>query len=207
MAGQFSLPGLDGPEPLFRPDSISDPTGKLLGYTLFLAIFPESDQARYIAHAADGLCHRQGLLGHRLIPARLHITLHAVAHFGHTLPQTVIDAAKVASAGVSCPPLPLVFDRALSFSHNNAFVLRCNNNSDAAVARLRNSLKTALRRAGLDPQPSATPHMTLLYDTHHVAEHPITPISWVATRFALIVSHVGLTHHQWLAEWRLTDGR
>jgi len=207
MPGQLSLPGLDAPVPLFRPDDISDPTGKLLGYTLFLAIFPEPDQAHYIAHAADGPCQRQRLLGHRLTPARLHVTLHALAHFSNTLPQNVIDAAKVAAASVNCPPLALVFDRALSFSHNDAFVLRCDKKSDAAVARLRHSLKTALQRAGLDPQPSGTPHMTLLYDTQHVAEHPITPISWIATRFALIVSHVGLTHHQWLAEWRLTDGR
>jgi len=207
MPGQLSLPGLDAPVPLLRPDSISDPAGKLLGYTLFLGIFPEPGQARYIAHAADGLCHRQRLLGQRLTPARLHVTLHAIAHFSNTLSQTVIDAAKAAATSVSCPPLALVFDRALSFSHNDAFVLRCDKNSDAAVARLRHSLKTALHRTGLDPQPSGTPHMTLLYDTRHIAEHPITPISWTATRFALIVSHVGLTHHQWLAEWRLTGRR
>lgn len=201
--GQLSLPGLNEPAPLFRPDRISDPAGKLLGYTLFLAIVPEPDQAQRIAHAADSLCHRQRLLGQRLTPARLHITLHAIAGFGSSLPQSIIDAAKTAAASVSCPPLPLVFDRALSFSHNDAFVLRCDNKSDAAVARLRQSLKAALKRAGLDPQPSGTPHMTLLYDTRHIPEHLITPISWVATRFALIVSHVGLTHHQWLAEWRL----
>lgn len=204
MPGQLSLPGLDEPAPPFRPDHISDPAGKLLGYTLFLAIVPEPDHAQRIAHAADGLCHRQQLLGHRLPPARLHITLHAIAGFGSTLPQSVIDAAKAAAASVSCPPLPLVFDRALSFSHNDAFVLRCDKKSDAAVARLRQSLRAALKRVGLDPQPSGTPHMTLLYDTRHIPEHLITPISWVATRFALIVSHVGLTHHQWLAEWRLT---
>ncbi len=207
MHGQLSLPGLDADVPLFRPDDISDPGGKLRGYTLFLAIFPELEEAQHIARAADGPCHRHRLLGQRLTPERLHVTLHAIAHFSHTLPQTIVDAAKAASASVSCPPLALVFDRALSFSHNNAFVLRCDRKSDKAVARLRNPLKTALKRAGLDPEPSGTPHMTLLYDDRHVAEHSITPISWVATRFALIVSHVGLTHHQWLAEWRLTDGR
>lgn len=140
-------------------------------------------------------------------PERLHVTLHDIAHFRYTLPQTVIDATKAAAASVSCPPLPLVYDRALSFSHNNAFVLRCDRKSDVAVARLRNPLKTALQHAGLHPEPSGTPHMTLLYDARHIAEHSITPISWVATRFALIVSHVGLTHHQWLAEWPLADGR
>ena len=207
MPGQLSLPGLDAEVPLFRPDDISDPGGKLLGYTLFLAIFPGSQDAQLIARATGGLCRQHRLLSQWLTPKRLHISLHAIAHFSHTLPQTIIDAAKAAAASVSCPPLPLVFDSALSFSHNNTFVLRCDRKSDEAVARLRNPLKTALQRAGLDPQPSGTPHMTLLYDARHVAEHSITPISWVATRFALIVSHVGLTHHQWLAEWRLTDGR
>ena len=75
MHGQLTLPGLDAPVPLFTPDNISDPAGKLSGYMLFLGIFPEPDQALYIAHAADGLCHRQRLFSHRLTPSRLHVTL------------------------------------------------------------------------------------------------------------------------------------
>ena len=48
--------------------------------------------------------------------------------------------------------------------------------------------------------------MTLMYDDkHHSAEHPIEPIHWTATHFALILSHVGLGHHQRIAEWALTD--
>ena len=75
--------------------------------------------------------------------------------------------------------------------------------SDAAVARLRQSLAVALRNAGLQSEPSRTPHMTMLYDRRHIAEHAIEPIPWTATRFALIVSHVGLAHHQLIDQWVL----
>jgi 2'-5' RNA ligase len=81
--------------------------------------------------------------------------------------------------------------------------LRCNPDGDAAIARLRQSLAVALRRTGLHPDASRTPHMTMLYDPRHVAQHAIEPICWTATRFALILSHVGLGHHQWVAEWPL----
>jgi 2'-5' RNA ligase len=43
----------------------------------------------------------------------------------------------------------------------------------------------------------------MLYDRKLVAEHPIQPIRWTATRFALILSHAGLGHHQWIKEWNL----
>ena len=86
---------------------------------------------------------------------------------------------------------------------NNAFVLRCDARSHAAVARLRQTLASALQRSGLHPQPSGTPHMTMHYDQRVIAELPIEPICCTATRFALIISHHGLGHHKWLGHWQL----
>jgi hypothetical protein len=40
--------------------------------------------------------------------------------------------------------------------------------------------------------------MTLLYDKHHVVVHPIEPVCWTATEIALILSHLGKHHYQWL---------
>lgn len=119
-----------------------------------------------------------------------------------------MDASIAACASVMCRPLPVVFDRVGSFSNhnrsdNNAFELRCDADTDAAIVRLQQSLKVALRRSGLRPKPSTTPHMTLLCDRLVVPEHPITPIRWTATQFALILSHVGIGHHQRIAQWEL----
>jgi RNA 2',3'-cyclic 3'-phosphodiesterase len=205
MPEQLSLPGLDATAPPFRPDAIRPQGRKLLGYTLFLAIFPSPDDAHRLALAAADLRSQHGLGGTVLPPERLHLSLHALAGFIDTIPQAVVDAAVAASASVACRPLPIVFDQVLSFTDSNAFVWRCNPRSDAAVARLRQSLALALRRAGLHPEPSRAPHMTMLYDPHHVTQHAIEPVCWTATRFALILSHVGIGHHQWIAQWRLAD--
>lgn len=203
MPEQLSLPGLDATAPPFRPDVIPSRGGKLQGYTLFLAIFPNPEDAHRFAAAAADLRSQHELDGTPLTPGRLHITLHAIAGFIDTIPQAIVDAVIAASTRVVCPRLPIVFDHVLSFTDSNAFVLRCNPDSDAAVARLRQSLALPLRRAGLRPEPSRTPHMTLLYDPHHITQHAIKPICWTATRFALILSHVGIGHHQWIAQWAL----
>ncbi len=205
--GQMSLPGLDATAPLFRPDVVPDPGGKLRGYVMFLAIFPEPEDAHHLARMAADLRSVHALAGTPLSPSRLHISLHAIAGFVDTIPQDVVDAVRAASAGVACPSLRIVFDRVLSFTDSNAFVLRCTPDSDAAVAQLRQSLAVALRLAGLRPEPSRTPHMTMLYDSRHIPEQAIEPLCWTATRFALVLSHVGIGHHQWIAEWPLADHR
>jgi 2'-5' RNA ligase len=95
------------------------------------------------------------------------------------------------------------FDNHHAKPGNNPYVLFCDSDSDAQVAQLRQALAVSLRRNGLHPVPTKAPHMTLVYDRQVVAEQQIGPFSWEAGRFALILSHVGLTHHQWLGEWQL----
>lgn len=209
MSAQMSLTGMDPPEALFCPQAIDDPSGRLRGYTMFYAVVPEPEDAQRLALAAAGQRALHGLRGASLPADKLHITLLAVESFLHTLPQATVDAAMASAARVSCPPLPIVFDRALSFGNDrnprrtSPFVLRCDAGSDKAVARLRKTLEAACKRSGLEPRPSATPHMTVFYDARVISEQPIEPVHWTATRFALIVSHVGLGHHQWLGQWRL----
>lgn len=205
MPEQLSLPGLDATAPPFRPETISSRGGTLRGYTLFLAIFRDSNDALRLARAAADLRSQHELNDTLLLPGRLHITLHTLARFDDTIPQAVVDPAIAASAGVVRSPFPLVFDHVSSFADNNAFAFRCNARSEAAVARQRQSLALGLRRAGLHPEASRTPHMTMLYDAHHTTRHPIEPVGWAATRFALIVSHIGLGHHQWIGQWALAD--
>lgn len=197
---------MDEPPARFEPERIAGRPGPLRGYNLFLAICPPPDDAQRIARVAADLRRRHGLRGDCLPERRLHLSLHAVAAFPDTVPLQVIEAAKAAAAGVAWAPFSIVFDRACSFGdpgsvRKRAFVLRCDADSSAAVARLRQTLTPALRRSGLRPEPSSTPHMTLLYDQHVVPEHAIEPIVWTAPGFSLILSHQGLGHHQWLGHW------
>lgn len=204
MSQQLNLPGLEETGALFTPESIADPRHQLRKFTLFAAVFPAPDDAQRLAQRAAELRAHHGLQGKLTDPGRLHITLHEIAHFFPSLPLAHIDAAKAAAASVNCAAVPVVMQRALTFLGSNAFVLRCDAASDAALAELREALGQALTKTALRPKAAATPHMTMLYDDRRVAEHAIEPLRWTATRFALVVSHVGLHHHEWLGEWPLT---
>lgn len=196
------------PLALFQPDRPLEGSGELLGYNLFLAITPDAEISKKIGAVAIDLRTCNGLHGKQLQDRHLHMTLHAVAGYHRQIPLHDIEAAKAAAASIRCAPFSIVLDRVGSFSNraksqNNAFVLRCDAYSDTAIALLRQQLAVALRRSGLRPKPTATPHMTLLYDRKVMIERPIEPIRWTATRFSLILSHVGCGHHQSLGEWTL----
>lgn len=208
---QPSLPGFGQDRPLlFMPSAPTDGAGRrrgsLLGYGLWMALFPGPEDTRRIANAGAALRAQHGLDEALLPPDRLHVTLLALAGGINPPPQVVVDATVAAAALVACAPLTVDFDRALTFAPSNAFVLRCTAHSDEAIARLRNMLAWTLRRRHLRPTLSATPHMTLLYGSRHVDETPIAPICWTATRFALILSHVGTGHHEWIGQWDLRGG-
>lgn len=204
---QPSLPGLESTAARFRPEDSSHLPGMLLGYSLLLVVFPEPDDARHIAPAVNELCSRHGLRGECLQAGRLHVTLHRLLQFPDEIPQEHMDACIAAAGSVVCRPLPLRFDRLLSFPRKtdakHPFVLRCDARSDAGLALLRQSLAKALRRCGHRPVASGTPHMTMAYDRRVVPEHPIEPIPWTARRFSLIVSHVGRGYHQRIGAWAL----
>jgi 2'-5' RNA ligase len=197
---QFDLLAADEAAPPFKLDAVR---GKAKSYTLFLALVPEPEQRPPILSLANDLRAMHALRGDCLAADRLHITLHAVAHFRDEVPQHVVDAAVAAAGRVSCPSFAVGFDQARSFPHSEAFVLLCDTGSNAAIKHLRQLLTLELRRFELHPTATETPHMTLLYDKRKVEAHPVEPLSWTAKRFALILSHVGAGHHQRIADWPL----
>jgi RNA 2',3'-cyclic 3'-phosphodiesterase len=206
MPEQLSLPGLQATAELFDPD-IPTQRGRPQHYKLFFGVFLPPNQAQCLANDAGALCLQHGLIGERLAAERLHITLHVLDDLRDTVPLTMVNAARVAAASVDCAPLRITFDQALSFQPNNAFVLRCDARSDAAIARLRQTLTLALRRVGLHTAPSRTPHMTLLYGQRRIPAQHIQPLEWTAHEFALVLSHTRRTHHQWIDRWPLVDRR
>ncbi|MBV8122519.1 MAG: 2'-5' RNA ligase family protein [Paucibacter sp.] len=206
MGSQPSLPGFEtdmGPFPL---DAVPPGHGTVHGYNLFLALFPDGPDALRIGDAAWPLIRQYGLDSSPLPLGRLHITLHALAYFPGQVSRVVVEAACAAVARIQYPTIPVVFDQAMSFPGNNAFVLLCTSNSNADIAGLRKLLQGALKRVELRPQPSSTPHMTLRYRAGRVVDRrTIEPIRWIAKRYALILSHQGVTYYQRVSEWLLTN--
>jgi RNA 2',3'-cyclic 3'-phosphodiesterase len=208
MLAQLSLPGFDAQpaQPPKRSLPAAAPRVTRPTQRLFLALFPQAHDAACIAESIDALRQHHGLDGQRLHTDRLHITLLSLGDYAGAVPQALIDAAMAAAATVVHPPMDVVFDRALSFAGRkagkNAFVL-CGRDT-AAVNQLGKTLGLALKLAGLRARPSGKPHMTMLYDERVIEEHAIEPVRWTASEFVLVLSHLGKTHHEWLARWPLT---
>jgi len=177
-----------------------------MGFGLWLAILPQAGDAQGIAQRTAGFCRHHGLSGALQPAGRLHITLLEISGGLEAPPQLIVDAVNDAAALIPCPPIRIVFDRVMTFAISNVFVLRCTVDSDAGVGRLRQMLLTTLKRRHLQPppRPSSAPHMTMMYGVRRgVPEQTIEPIAWTADRFALVLSHVGATHHQWIRQWPL----
>ncbi|RQP22938.1 2'-5' RNA ligase family protein [Piscinibacter terrae] len=202
---QQSLLGFEWDKSAFGIDNLDRRVNKPQPFTLFFAIFPEHEHAKRLALASQALRAEHHFEGRLITVDRLHVSLHSVGKFIDMVPRLVVDAAMAAAARVDCPQFTVVFDHVQSFPPSNAFVLIPDAKSDAAIARLRQLLAIALRKVSLHPQASRTAHMTMLYDKEHIAMHPIEGIEWKATRFALILSHEGQTHHQWVGEWALSE--
>lgn len=172
---------------------------------LFFALFPTTTTAAQVYALQQDLRVRHGLWGRALAIGRLHVTL---CHLGdyNGLPAEVVAKASAAASRISTAPIDVTFESALSFTgrpRNRPFVLQGKTGTESVKAFQR-QLGTELKACGLGrfARPY-TPHMTLLYDTAGVAEHPIDPITWTASEFVLVHSLLGQTRHIRLGQWQL----
>lgn len=203
MFDQFTLPGFEGAPPGSPPSAkatTKPPRGRA-PYNLFFSIFPEADAAKAIAIQAAHLRRAHGLVGQALPVHRLHVTLHDLGGYAE-LPPDVVKTARAAGDAAAAPAFDVVFDRAMSFPSSGTYVL-CGGAGAAQLAAFRQSLGLAMGQTGLLVKRSFTPHMTVLYDRHPIAEHAIEPITWTAKEFVLIKSHVGKGVHEVLGRWSL----
>lgn len=207
MFTQLDLPGFEKSADVFMPDTVDDVADRHLSdYLLFFAIFPEPAVAERLASAAANICRVHAMPGTPTQAGRLHVTLRILGRYEDAaIPQVDIDRALAAAASVVCPELPITFDKVGCLERGgNAFVWHCDVASRAGFARLEQALRVRLGRRPSNREP----HMTLLYSPPRaVAPLPIEPLRWTATRFALILSHRGLHHHQWIGEWKLGGAR
>lgn len=205
MPEQLLLPGIDPP-----PRPLPRPRGKArrktpLPHSLFFAIFPEPGDAAAIAARGEQFNGMHSLKGTLTEAHRLHVTLHDLGGY-ETVPRRKVQAALEAAAAVAPPSFDVVFDQAMTYANAKAFVL-CGDDGArgiAALADFRQSLGEALADAGLRPDRSFTPHMTLAYTRRKIEKHAIEPSRWRASSFALIDSHVGEGVHEVLGRWQAT---
>lgn len=96
----------------------------------------------------------------------------------------------------------VVFDRALCYPSAGTYVLSGREGVRQLTA-FREELGEAMYSQGLRVKRTFSPHMTLTYDKHVVAEHAIEPVRWRAHEFVLIRSHVGKGIYDVLGRWAL----
>jgi 2'-5' RNA ligase len=171
---------------------------------LFFALLPAAKDALQIARLRERLLLERGLTGRRIAAERFHVSLHTVGAW-HGLSRAAVGAAKDVGAAFSKPPFEVVFDRAMSFAGERAFVLRAE--ADAAFISFHHALGIAMKKAGIGRSVTSrfTPHLTLLYGDRMVAERPIEPIRWTVRDFVLVQSlrGRGRSRHIHLARWPL----
>lgn len=114
-----------------------------------------------------------------------------------------------AAARVQAASCELVFEQVMSFARSPRsgrypLVLRHTDvAATSALHTLHRRLGLALAQAGFRVSGSFTPHVTLSYALQALPEQAVTPVTWPATGFVLIDSHVGHSHYERLAEWPL----
>lgn len=199
MSEQLSLPGFGNPPP--PPAKKPKIKGELEPYSLFFSIFPTPEDASALAQRAGALLEAHGLTSQPLLPHRLHVTLHDLGNY-QELPQDTVDAAVRAGDSLAGDAFEVEFDCALSYPSSGTYVLSGGEGARKLTA-FREELGEAMQSQGLRPKPSFTPHMTVAYDKHVIAEHAIASVRWVACEFVLIRSHRGKGIYDLLGRWAL----
>jgi 2'-5' RNA ligase len=171
---------------------------------LFFALLPAAEDALQIVQLRERLLLERGLAGRRIATERLHVSLHIVGAW-HGLSRAAVRAAKDVGASFSKPPFELVFDRAMSFAGERAFVLRAE--ADAPFISFHYALGVEMKKAGIGRSVTSrfTPHLTLLYGDRLVTERSIEPTRWTVRDFVLVQSlrGRGRSRHIHLARWPL----
>lgn len=146
-----------------------------------------------------------GLKGKPLPTKHFHVTLHSIGIHDRFF-EHVASWAQATASTISMPAFDVVLDHVGSFSRaaRDRPVVLLGSNGVAALKEFRGVLGTTLAKAGFNLKPSSfTPHLTLLYDKHEVAERTLEPVRWTAREFVLVDSRVGKTQHVQLARWPL----
>lgn len=177
------------------------PPLQLVTDRLFLGIAPDSRTAGELNALAHRLAIGHELRGRPISARRLHATVHRIGD-GVGVDESTVELAKRAAAHVAMPAFRVEFNIVRSF-RNGAFVL-CGDEGVTGLEMLQQQVGRLMENAGLGKSlQDYTPHMTLLWDSHLVPEHPITPVGWWVRDFVLIHSLLGQSRYEFLARFPL----
>lgn len=168
----------------------------------FFALRPSAADVARVDAEIECLLAAQGVKGKRVTADRLHITLEPI---GWADDVESVEAACRAADMVRMPAVDIKLDVAMTY-RPDAFVLVGAEGASglAGVHHLRTALGCALADRGFRPKAKFNPHMTLSYDPRsRVDSLAIEPISFRATEFVLIKSHLGQSRHEVLRTWAL----
>ncbi len=190
MSEQLSLPGMSKqPQEMHR---------------LFLALFPDAQTAAHIGQLAQQVRDKHGMRGKPRPTDHFHVTLHFCGDFPQ-VPEALVRAISMAAAktAATMPPFEVSFDRVKSFANkaSNRPCVLLDDGSNAALREFHRNLVTAFGKARGGQEPRFTPHITLLYDDHVVAEELVNPVSWTVSEFVLVHSCKGCYNS--LGHWAL----
>ncbi len=168
---------------------------------LFIGIFPDPKAAVDMNALGRNLRIGHELRGRPMPAWRLHATVHHVSD-GIGLDPDVVDHAKRIATGISMPAFRVEFNSVQSFG-SGAFVLR-GDEGVVGLEMLQRRVGGALEKAGLGKAfDRYTPHVTLLWDSHLIPDHPITAIGWWVREFVLVHSFLGQTRYEFLGRFPL----
>ncbi len=174
---------------------------------LFFAIFPDAAAIRQIYELAVHECHVHALAGYFIAMERLHLSLAPLRTFpGEVAPPLFIDAGIYIGNRIQMRPFMVSLDSTANFNGRGGrwpYVLTAGEGRGGAIT-LSTLLAMELRKVGVKFSPaSVNPHVTMLYDRKRPPARGVEAISWLATDFALVHSHVGESRYDIVKHWRL----
>jgi 2'-5' RNA ligase len=177
-------------------------------HNLFFGAFPGEEDAARICGETQKLVH--GLDGSPVRNDRLHTTLIEYTKVRDS-PERIIESSLAAGSAIVMSAFDVSFDRALSFPNNTKGkpLVLAGGEGVAGLLALQRALIKALHKQWLKipANPRYAPHMTLLYSKKILEEQSIPPLRWRVREFALVYSHAGEGHHEFLGRWPLRDTR
>jgi len=177
-------------------------------HRLFFAIKPGAANSAAVARIFDALRTSHDIQARFLGAEFLHVSLAHVVD-SPEFPQATVDAAINVAASVQMPPFEIVFDRGMSFRKPKSRqpLVLCAVPDDAGVVLLERRIATALAMASVGGRmikAGFTPHLTIGYDEHRVAEFLLVEkIRWTVREFVLVHSLLGQNRHEELGKWQL----
>lgn len=172
-----------------------------MAHRYFFALLPDEVTARRIHAFAENEFGAKGLVR----TDRLHVTLAITADLDTSYP-VLVAALRRAGDAVSAAPFDVAFGQ-LS-GGRRTIALRPAHNVPPMRA-LQSAIAHAMAAQGVPMRAdwAFNPHVTLAYRDGEPIRRTVDGFAWSVREFVLIESLVGLTRHQLLGRWALSDAQ